>query len=224
MSSTKISSRPTASFRSHLLRRLEDQREERAALVLVRQQRVADLVGRGAVAEDEVLVGDRLLRSSARPSPSAGALPVLDVHRVRAACRPPGSPCPRRGSPSGRCRARRACPCGVTGGLIVARRGPRRVRRALRAAGGAGHVARADDHREDELEPAVLVLQRLDVGDLDGHLRARLDVGDRLREDVRPLLVEQAGDVPGGAGLLVDRAGLLALLDLPDDPAGRRRS
>ena len=61
----------------------------------------------------------------------------------------------------------------------------------------AGTVTRPDDHREDEFVRAVLVLQRLDVADLYDDLLAGHDVGDRLREDVRPLLVEQArGLVP----------------------------
>jgi hypothetical protein len=40
---------------------------------------------------------------------------------------------------------------------------------------------------------------------------ARLDIGDFLREDVRPLLRQQRGDVALLAGLFVDFLGLLPL-------------
>ena len=87
------------------------------------------------------------------------------------------------------------------------------------AVGAARRVeARADDHREDELVPAVRVGERVEVLDVDVDLLARLDVGDRLREDVRPLLGEQRGDVALAAGLLVDLLGLLALADDAANP------
>ena len=87
-----------------------------------------------------------------------------------------------------------------------------RARRGRTAA--AGDVARADDHREDPLEEAVLVGQRLDVADLDLDGHPRLDVGHGLGKDVRPFLVQEAGDFTRGARGLVNPARFLFLLDL----------
>jgi len=51
--------------------------------------------------------------------------------------------------------------------------------------------ARADDHREMELVPAVVVLEHVDVGDRDDDLLAGHDVRHGLGEDVRPFLFGQ---------------------------------
>src|SRR4029077_19642482 len=77
----------------------------------------------------------------------------------------------------------------------------------------ARDVARADDHGENELVRAILVFERLQIADGDGDLFAGQDVGYRLREDVRTLLVEESGDVSGLLGLLVDGSGLFAFSD-----------
>ena len=83
--------------------------------------------------------------------------------------------------------------------------------------GVPGDVARPDDHREHILRHAVAAPRELDGGDAHDDLRAGFDVGDRLREDVRALLLEQAGDIAGLARLLVDGAGERAFLDLALD-------
>src|SRR3954470_10821973 len=70
---------------------------------------------------------------------------------------------------------------------------------ARRPAGAARHranpfgrarriIARADDHRKNELIPAIYVGQGVIVFDLHVDLFARLNVGDRLCEDVWPFL------------------------------------
>ena len=51
------------------------------------------------------------------------------------------------------------------------------------------------------------------------HLGARHQVRERLREDVRTLLVEEARELPGGARGLVDAARVLAALDVAADHA-----
>ena len=59
-------------------------------------------------------------------------------------------------------------------------------------------------------------MEHLDVTDLDDDLRFRFDIGDGLREDIRPLLFKQAGDVALRAGRFVDLPRALALLDFTD--------
>ena len=87
----------------------------------------------------------------------------------------------------------------------------------------ARDVARPDDHRERVLRDAVLALDQFDGGDAHPDRGARLDVRDRLREDVRTLLLEQARDDAGLARLLVDRLRDRAFLDLAlDDLLARR--
>lgn len=96
-------------------------------------------------------------------------------------------------------------------------RSPARRRRAGRQ---AGHVAGLDYHREAELVLAVLPGQGFDVTDGDVDLLAGLDIRDRLSEDVRPFLVQQACDMAQRFRPLVDLASLAPLADLAaDSPA-----
>ena len=74
-------------------------------------------------------------------------------------------------------------------------------------------VARADHHGKDEFVRARFIAQGFDVADGDGDLFAGEDVRDRLRENVRTLLIEQGGDVAGVPGVLVDGARFFAALD-----------
>ena len=80
-----------------------------------------------------------------------------------------------------------------------------------------GDIARPDDHREVVRVDPILPFQILDVADGDGHLLAGLDVGDRLCKYVGAFLIEEAGDVAGLFGGLVDLPRLLAGFDLPAD-------
>ena len=83
-----------------------------------------------------------------------------------------------------------------------------------RTARAARDVPGTDDGGELEGVLAVPGVDDLEVADLDGDRRARLDVRHGLREDVGPLLLEQGGDEAGVAGLLVDRAGECPFLHL----------
>ena len=87
------------------------------------------------------------------------------------------------------------------------------VRRARRI------KTRGDNHREDKLVLAFLVLERAEVGDVDVDPLARLDIGHFLAENVGPLLCEKRGDISRGPSFLVDLLGFLALAnhaaDLP---------
>src|SRR4030095_6487297 len=60
---------------------------------------------------------------------------------------------------------------------------------------------------------------RLLVFDLHQHGFARADIGDRVGEDVRPLLLRQRGLAAVPARLLIDDARRLALLALADHDA-----
>jgi hypothetical protein len=60
---------------------------------------------------------------------------------------------------------------------------------------------------------------RLLVFDLHHHGLVRPDIGDRVGEDVRPLLLDQARLLAGRLGLLVGVAGAGAVLDVADDDA-----
>lgn len=62
-------------------------------------------------------------------------------------------------------------------------------------------------------------MHRLLIFDLHQHGFARADIGDRVGEDVRPLLLGERGLLAGAARLFVDHARLLPLLDVPDDDA-----
>jgi hypothetical protein len=89
------------------------------------------------------------------------------------------------------------------------------ARHGADAAARAGRVeARSDHHREDELVLAVGVAERVEVRELDVDRLPRLDVCDRLREDVRPLLREERRGVSLALRLGVDALGVGAF---PDD-------
>ena len=70
----------------------------------------------------------------------------------------------------------------------------------------AGDVTRTHHHREHIFRDAVLAPRKLDGGDAHLHRRARLDVRDRLREDVRPLLLKQTGDIARLARVFIHSA------------------
>mmetsp|Transcript_73478 Transcript_73478/g.215531 ORF Transcript_73478/g.215531 Transcript_73478/m.215531 type:complete len:591 (+) Transcript_73478:358-2130(+) len=86
--------------------------------------------------------------------------------------------------------------------------------RGVRAGRPALPVARAHDRREGEGEDAVDGRQGLDVLHGDLHGVARQDVGELHGEDVGPLLVEQAGGLPGVSRGLELGPGLAARADL----------
>ena len=200
--------------RCQVLGRVEHQREEAAALVAVGQQADLIVLAGHLVAQHEVLVGNacpagssctvgrlrrRLLRRRStwlRQSISSMATPA-SMSTDSAMSWPLRSPGLRYWT------------------SVVWPETPRAAAADRADAVGAARRVepRADDHREDELVPAVGVGQRVEVADVDVDLLARLDVGDRLGEDVRPLLGQQRGDVALALGLLVDLLGLLALAD-----------
>ena len=109
------------------------------------------------------------------------------------------------------------------------RRDPRRIgnrarRRAFRGDGQHGRtlpgdVARPHDKGNAQLEFAVVEAHRLLVFDLDDHSLTRPDIGNRVREHVRPLLLDERGLDAGRRGLLVDLAGFGAFLDLAFEEA-----
>ncbi len=181
--------------------RLEDEGEEAAALVVVREERVLDLPARDLVGEDEVAVRD--LVALREPHDGAVRRGALDLDLVER----------RDHLLDGQAGVDRDFERDVVAGTTAGRHRRYDLRR-LRAALRRGHVAPADNHRKDEAVGAVLVRERLDVGDDDLDARAREDVGDRLREDVRPLLFEQARDLARRSRRLVGGSRLLALLDL----------
>jgi hypothetical protein len=80
-------------------------------------------------------------------------------------------------------------------------------------------VARRHHQRHPQRELVAGLPHRLLVLDLHDHGVARPDIGDRIGEDVRPLLLDKAGLLARGLRLLVDLAGLLPVLDVPDDDA-----
>jgi len=69
--------------------------------------------------------------------------------------------------------------------VIAAGDAPDAVRRSWRV------EARRDHHREIKFIPAIGVLQRVEVADVDIDLLPRLDVGHLLLKHVRPLLLEE---------------------------------
>src|SRR3712207_2234034 len=193
----------------------------RSALAAVSEQRVADLLPRDVVAQHEVLVWYRgqILQTNARAAGRAAL--ALDVDLVRDGLQilngearverdfdrdvvARARPLPRDGRRDAR---------GVGHAVCAARVNVRlRLRRAR-------HVTGADDRREGELVSAAVVLESLDVAYRDRHALARHDVGDRLREDVRPLLVQERRHLARRARRLVDRLRLLAPHYLPPDDA-----
>src|SRR4029077_14904519 len=79
---------------------------------------------------------------------------------------------------------------------------------------GRGIEARPDDHWQPQRELVAVLLYRLLVFDLHQHGFAGADIGDRVGENVRPLLFGQRRLLPVGAGALVDHAGLVPLPDV----------
>src|SRR6185436_14273113 len=73
--------------------------------------------------------------------------------------------------------------------------------------------ARADDHGEVVLVPAIGVGEGVEILDVDVDLLAGLDVGNRLGEDVGALLGEQRGDETLGARFGIAAFGFFALAD-----------
>src|SRR2546428_7752593 len=71
----------------------------------------------------------------------------------------------------------------------------------------AGNVARPNDHGKHEFIRAVFVLQSLDIADRNLDLFAGKNVGDRLREDVWPFLIQKASSLATGLRGLVDGLG-----------------
>lgn len=172
----------------------------------MREHRALHLVGRDDPAQDEVAIGNLALLAQANPH-AIGRRP-LDVDRMQ-----------RRGHVPDRHAGgdvRR------DGQVVPGTRSLGRDRRA--DAIGVGdtrrrHEARADDGRHDQLERALAKRQRLDVLDPDLHRRPRHEVGERLGEDVRALLVEKARHLTRLARGLVAPARLLAAVDLRLDHA-----
>ena len=82
-----------------------------------------------------------------------------------------------------------------------------------------GIIARADHHRHAEGKRIAGLMHRLLIFDLHQHGFAGTDIGDRVGEDIRPLLLGQRRLLPVLPRLLVDHARLLPLLDLADDDA-----
>ena len=69
-----------------------------------------------------------------------------------------------------------------------------------------GIVARGDHHRHPQRELVAGLMHRLLIFDLHQHGFAGADIGDRVGEDVRPLLFGQRRLLPVALGLLVDDA------------------
>ena len=82
-----------------------------------------------------------------------------------------------------------------------------------------GIVARPDHHRHPQRELVAGLLDRLLIFDLHQHGFAGADIGDRIGEDVRPLLFGQRRLLAVPRRLFIDDAGLLPLLDVADDDA-----
>ena len=84
---------------------------------------------------------------------------------------------------------------------------------------GCGIVARGDHHRHPQRELVAGLLDRLLIFDLHQHGFAGADIGDRVGEDVRPLLFGQRRLLSVLLRLFVDDLGLLPLLDVADHDA-----
>ena len=84
---------------------------------------------------------------------------------------------------------------------------------------GCGIVARGDHHRHPQRELVAGLCDRLLIFDLHQHGFAGADIGDRVGEDVRPLLFGQRRLLSILFGLFVDDLGLLPLLDVADHDA-----
>ena len=76
------------------------------------------------------------------------------------------------------------------------------------------------NHQRKPRRPHAIVQPRLVlVLDLDRHRLARPDIGQRRREQVRPLFFHKARALPVGGRLLIDDARFLPLLDIALDEA-----
>ena len=84
---------------------------------------------------------------------------------------------------------------------------------------GRGIVARSDHHRHSQRKFVAGLLNRFLIFDLHQHGFAGADIGDRVGEDVRPLLFGQRRLLPVLLCLLVDELGLLPFLDVADHDA-----
>src|SRR5437867_8778039 len=99
-------------------------------------------------------------------------------------------------------------------GMLDRRSDTRRVRYLVRS----GNVARADDHGKAQPELPAVVSDGLLVFDLDGDRGAGRNVGDRGREDIGPLFLDETRPLALVLRLLVLRLGRCAL---PDDTLDR---
>src|SRR5262249_15297173 len=90
---------------------------------------------------------------------------------------------------------------GAGGGVFAFRSGGPGPRRT---GGRAGVVTLPDHHRKTKFVAARVVFQHVDVRNLDHDVLARHNVADGLSENVRSLLLEQSGGLPGEESLLID--------------------
>src|SRR4029077_18397900 len=67
--------------------------------------------------------------------------------------------------------------------------------------------------------PAARLMHRLLILDRNNDGLVRADIGDRVGEDVRTLLLHQRGLLTGSLRLFIELARLLAVLDVGDDDA-----
>ena len=93
----------------------------------------------------------------------------------------------------------------------------------LAASHGADAIGRAErieswteDHREDELIPAIYIVQRVEVFDIHVNFFARLDIRHSLGENVWPLFRKQRGNISLLFGF---RVNLFCFLSLANDAA-----
>jgi hypothetical protein len=84
---------------------------------------------------------------------------------------------------------------------------------------GCRIVTRSDHHRHPQREFISRLMNGLLIFDLHEHGFAGADIGDRVGEDVRPLLLGECSLLSVPLCLLVDDAGLLPFPDLADDDA-----
>ena len=82
-----------------------------------------------------------------------------------------------------------------------------------------GDITRRHHHRKAQGEHPIAVGHRLLVLDLDTDLAPGVDIGHRGGEDIRPLLLDQAGPLAGGLGRLIGLACLGLGLDIALDNA-----
>ncbi len=215
----------------HAVRGLQDQREEPAARIRVRKHGVGNRPSRNVECHHEIPVrNDGLVGELDRRGTRAGSTDRhvvengfdVDERHSRVELDLDRDVVARTNAP--RHEARRDAP-GVRhrGGRLF---GSLRVRSfGLRLCGdGSGlpfrrYVSRRDNHRKDPCIRAVVVCKHLNVADRDIDSLTRQNVGDRLREDVRALLLEQARRVTLVARSFVFGPSLGAWRDLSRDRA-----